>query len=104
MPLLYHYSPLLHLEAILREGLRLGEIAGDPDPSAQAVSLTTQADPVGMHLWGQEIPFETAFRPRPPAHDHGSWSARPAVTRADSRRRRSGRPRCRRAHSPLATG
>jgi hypothetical protein len=62
MPTLYHYSALINLPAILREGLRLGEIAGQFDPGAQAVSLTTQTDPVGMQLWGMEVPNKTAVR------------------------------------------
>lgn len=63
MPTLYHYSPLLHLPPILRDGLTLGEIA-QPNPfrREQAISLTTQPDPDRIVCWGVSEPIKTAVR------------------------------------------
>jgi hypothetical protein len=60
---LYHYSPLIHLPPILREGLWNGEIA-QPDPRRHevAVSLTTQTDPDRLVCWSTTDPWKTAVR------------------------------------------
>src|SRR5262249_5588032 len=65
MPVLLHYSPLMHLPAILRGGLAKGEIAR-PGPRADgevAVGLTTQTDPDRVHCWGgAAAPLKTTVR------------------------------------------
>lgn len=65
MPVLYHYSPLLHLPSIMQGGLCRGEIV-HPNPTVQrqAVSLTTQTDPERLACWGERTPLEmkTAVR------------------------------------------
>ena len=67
MSILYHYSPLIHLPLILREGLTTGEIA---QPTlldrkvAKAVSLTSQTDHERLFFWGgtTSLAFKTAVR------------------------------------------
>ncbi len=67
MSILYHYSCLLHLPPILRDGLTIGEIA-QPElrhrKIANAVSLTSQTDHDRLFFWGgtTSIPFKTAVR------------------------------------------
>ena len=58
---LYHYSPILHLPAVLREGLCRGDVAHhDFRVQHQAVNLTTQADP--DRLGHGATPYKTGFR------------------------------------------
>jgi hypothetical protein len=67
MSILYHYSPLIHLPLILRDGLTTGEIA---QPTlldrkvATAVSLTSQTDHERLFFWGgtTSLAFKTAVR------------------------------------------
>lgn len=67
MSILYHYSCLLHLPPILREGLTIGEIA-QPElrhrKMANAVSLTSQTDHERLFFWGgsRSKAFKTAVR------------------------------------------
>jgi hypothetical protein len=65
MPVLYHYSPLMHLPGIMTGGLSRGDIA-HPNPTVcrQAVSLTTQTDPDRLACWGNRTPLarKTAVR------------------------------------------
>lgn len=57
----YHYSPICHLPAVLREGLCKGDVAHhDPRVQHQAVSLTVQADPDRLGDWA--TPFKTGVR------------------------------------------
>lgn len=65
MPVLYHYSPLMHLPGIMAGGLFRGEIVHtDPTVCRQAVSLTTQTDPERLACWGERTPLamKTAVR------------------------------------------
>ncbi len=51
--ILHHYSMLIHLPPICRDGLSRGDIAHhDSRVLHQAVSLTTQADPDRLRCWG----------------------------------------------------
>jgi hypothetical protein len=63
VPALYHYTGLLHLAEILREGLWRGEIARSDDPTQQAISLTAQTNPDSLFCWGREpCPEKTSVR------------------------------------------
>src|SRR2546421_122897 len=65
MPVLHHYSPLLHLPAILRDGLARGEIVrpGQRFEAEIVVSLTSQLDPERVHCWGSAAnPLKTTVR------------------------------------------
>jgi len=63
MPVLYHYSPLLHLPGIVASGWSRGEII-HPDPTVyhQAVSLTTQPDPERLACWATERRWRRRLR------------------------------------------
>src|SRR5947208_701604 len=64
MPVLFHYSRIGHLPAILTEGLCKGELAGGTARPllVDVVSLTSQSDPDRLNCWGAPCPEKTAVR------------------------------------------
>lgn len=63
LPTLFHYSGVLHLPPICRDGLSRGEIARhDGKVDGTAVSLTTQTDPARLNCWAGPQPTKTAVR------------------------------------------
>jgi len=65
MGVLYHYSSLVHLPPIIRDGLSEGEVSvPNPRGRTTAVSLTSQTDYERLFLWGkpERDPHKTAVR------------------------------------------
>ena len=62
---LYHFTALMHLPAISREGLRIGVVPVYPPRSVaelNAVNLTTNSDPAAQTCWCRGIVNKTKIR------------------------------------------